>query len=57
MQFDQLLSRLQALPRSELERVSKGTNVPVHTIIKVWNGKTPNPRVRTVEALRGYFGK
>jgi len=57
MQFNQVLSRLQTLPRSELAHVSKGSKVPFHTLIKIWNGKTPNPRIRTAEALAEYFQK
>lgn len=55
-----LLSYIRArLPapsdKDRLEEISKGADVPYHTLLKIANGETEDPRVSTVENLLRYF--
>lgn len=50
------------LPRPDSERfhdrlqeIAKGAGVPYHTLLKIANGQTTDPRVSTVENLLRYF--
>lgn len=38
-----------------LERVARDSKVPYHTLLKIANGQTEDPRVSTVEKLQRYF--
>jgi predicted transcriptional regulator len=38
-----------------LERIARDSNVPYHTLLKIANGQTEDPRVSTVEKLQRYF--
>ena len=55
MNYDALLTKLQAMPKRELIPMSEKTGISWHTLEKIWAGKTPNPRIRTVETLQRYF--
>lgn len=39
----------------ELERVAKGSSVSYHTLLKIANGETEDPRTSTVNRLAVYF--
>lgn len=39
----------------KLEAIATGAGVSVHTLLKIWNGETADPRVSTVEHLIRYF--
>lgn len=49
----------QRLPRSaeraELDVIAKGSGVSIHTLIKIVNGETEDPRTSTVNRLVIYF--
>lgn len=53
MRFDLMKFVLDRLPsaRSELEVIATRSKVPIHTLLKIANGETKNPRVRTAQAL------
>ena len=55
MEFNFLLKQIQAVPRTDLHIVATGAVVPLGTLIKIWTGETPNPRIRTVENLAKYM--
>ena len=41
--------------RNGLERIAKASRVPYHTLLKIANGQTDDPRISTVEKLQRYF--
>lgn len=41
--------------KDRLEEISKGSDVPYHTLLKIAKGETADPRVSTVESLIRYF--
>jgi predicted transcriptional regulator len=41
--------------RERLEIIAKGADVPYHTLLKIANGETEDPRVSTVQNLLRYF--
>ena len=41
--------------REALKAIAKGAAVPYHTLLKIANGETVDPRVSTVENLTRYF--
>lgn len=41
--------------KEKLEVIAKGADVPYHTLLKIANGATEDPRVSTVENLIRYF--
>ena len=41
--------------KAELEAVSKGAKVPYHTLLKIANGVTEDPRSSTVNRLSVYY--
>jgi predicted transcriptional regulator len=41
--------------KEALEKIAKGADVPFHTLLKIANGATEDPRVSTVENLLRYF--
>lgn len=41
--------------KEQLEAIAKGADVPYHTLLKIANGETADPRVSTVENLIRYF--
>jgi len=41
--------------KERLEEIAKGADVPYHTLLKIANGETEDPRVSTVENLLRYF--
>jgi predicted transcriptional regulator len=40
--------------KGRLEAVAKESGVPFHTLLKIVNGQTENPRIKTVEKLLNY---
>lgn len=38
-----------------LERIARASKVPYHTLLKIANGATEDPRVSTIEKLQRYF--
>lgn len=38
-----------------LEAIAKASRVPYHTLLKIANGATDDPRISTVEKLQRYF--
>lgn len=54
--LDYVRSRLPAPGDKErLEIIAKGAEVPYHTLLKIANGETEDPRVSTVQNLLQYF--
>lgn len=54
--FEYIRQRLpRANERLELEAVAKGSGVPYHTLLKIANGATEDPRTSTVNRLVIYF--
>ena len=54
--LDYVRSRLPAASDKErLEIIAKGAEVPYHTLLKIANGETEDPRVSTVQNLLQYF--
>lgn len=54
--FDYIKRKLPAPnEREALETIAKGADVPYHTLLKIANGETVDPRVSTVENLTRYF--
>lgn len=47
-------SRLEHATRTELKAIARVTGVPFHTLRKIVDGETTNPRYQTVEPLRQY---
>lgn len=47
-------SRLEHATRQELKAVASFTGVPFHTLRKIVDGETRNPRYHTIEPLRRY---
>jgi hypothetical protein len=47
-------SRLGSATRVELKAVAEFTGVPFHTLRKIVDGETRNPRFNTVEPLRKF---
>lgn len=41
--------------KEALERIAKESGVPYHTLLKIANGQTEDPRVSTIEKLLQYF--
>lgn len=41
--------------KAELEVVAKGSGVSVHTLLKIVNGQTEDPRTSTVSRLAIYY--
>lgn len=41
--------------KEQLEAIAKGADVPYHTLLKIANGQTEDPRVSTVQNLFRYF--
>lgn len=41
--------------KDELERIARESKVPYHTLLKIVNGQTEDPRVSTIEKLQRYF--
>ncbi len=41
--------------REKLEVIAKGADVPYHTLLKIANGETSDPRVSTIDNLIRYF--
>lgn len=41
--------------KAALQAVAEGSRVPFHTLIKIANGATENPRIMTVQALYNYL--
>jgi hypothetical protein len=55
---DELKARLPGpKDRLALERVAAGSGVPIHTLLKIVNGETADPRVSTYQALFNYLEK
>lgn len=44
-----------ASDREGLERIAKASKVPYHTLLKIANGQTEDPRISTVEKLQRYL--
>jgi len=42
--------------RGEWVEISRVSGVPYHTLTKIAQGATPNPRIETVQRLVDYFG-
>lgn len=62
MSCDDLLDHIKAkLPaphdRAGLEKVSAGSGVPFHTLLKIVKGETADPRISTVQNLARYLGR
>jgi predicted transcriptional regulator len=47
-------TRLEHATRTELKAVAEFTGVPFHTLRKIVDGETRNPRYQTIEPLRKY---
>jgi predicted transcriptional regulator len=47
-------SRLGSATRPELKAVAEFTGIPFHTLRKIVDGETQNPRFNTIEPLRKY---
>lgn len=41
--------------KERLEEIAKGSSVNYHTLLKIANGQTDDPRVSTIEGLVRYF--
>lgn len=39
----------------KLAAIAAGAEVSLHTLLKIWNGATTDPRVSTIEHLIRYF--
>ena len=50
--FDDLLDRIKALPPHSVRDVAASSGVPYSTVRKLREGRTANPRIKTVDALR-----
>lgn len=48
---EQLRAKLLALGAAEMRQLADATHVPFHTLVKIRNGETSNPRLQTVRAL------
>jgi hypothetical protein len=50
---------MQRLPRKNekaaLETVARGSGISYHTVLKLANGATPDPRVSTINRLTIYY--
>lgn len=54
--LEYVCSRLPAAnERERLEEIAKGADVSYHTLLKIANGETTDPRVSTVQSLFQYF--
>ena len=54
--LDYVRARLPASSdRGRLEEIARGAGVPYHTLLKIANGETDDPRVSTIENLIRYF--
>lgn len=52
--------RAKLPPKNEkalLEKIANGSGVPYHTLLKIANGQTDDPRISTVDNLITYFSK
>jgi predicted transcriptional regulator len=43
--------------KEALEAIAKASKVPYHTLLKIANGQTDDPRISTIEKLQRYFGE
>lgn len=41
--------------KEALERIARASKVSYHTLLKIANGQTDDPRISTVEKLQRYF--
>ena len=41
--------------KAALEEIAAGSKVPYHTLLKIANGQTADPRISTVDRLIAYF--
>jgi len=48
---EQLRAKLEAMGAADMRRLADATQVPFHTLVKIRNGETTNPRLRTVRSL------
>jgi hypothetical protein len=54
---DDLKRSLSELTNGQLEALARFSGVPIHTLIKVRNGQTENPRLETVRAFVPHISK
>jgi hypothetical protein len=54
MDLTDTLKWVRALSRAELSVVADGAGVSVHTLRKVWDGETSDPRLSTLQAVHAY---
>ena len=55
--YNELENKLASMSNSDLERLAIGAGVPFNTLLKLKNGQTKNPRIRTVESLINYLAR
>lgn len=54
--LQELLALLpKASERERLEEIARSAEVPYHTLLKIVNGQTTDPRVSTVDSLLRYL--
>jgi predicted transcriptional regulator len=54
---DELKARLQELTPGQMDALARMSGVSVHTLIKLKNGQTDNPRLETVRAFLPHIHK
>lgn len=55
MKLDELVTRLQTLPKRDFGRMARETGVPWRTARNIRAGVTQNPRAKTVEPLADWL--
>lgn len=55
--FNEVIKTLKEKSRAELQEVADDAGLSFHTLIKLVNGQTPNPRIRTVEPLIKWYAR
>jgi len=55
--FNEVIKTLKKHSRAELQQVADDVGISFHTLVKLANGQTPNPRIRTVEPLLKWHAK
>lgn len=43
------------MTKEQLERAAEGSGVPFHTLLKIQNGATNDPRISTIQKLYEYL--
>ena len=53
--FTQIKVELSKLTKADLEPLAEKSGIPFHTLLKIWNGYTTDPRISTVEKLAQFL--